>query len=97
MVVIIMYNEAFYLDDMLSSIVDVWEIYPFPDFNSQTSVWALQKDYTMLYQRTGTASVMINVCYSPVYLEDAALLTSFLSIDHPRRCDCMLEGLCGMG
>ncbi|KAM5529994.1 hypothetical protein V8D89_016339 [Ganoderma adspersum] len=61
MVVIIIHNEAFYLDDMLSSIADVWEIYPFPDFNSQTSVWDLQKDYTTLYERAGTATVMINI------------------------------------
>ncbi|PIL28062.1 hypothetical protein GSI_09814 [Ganoderma sinense ZZ0214-1] len=60
-VVTIIYNEAFYLDDLLSSAVDLWEIYPFPDFNSETSVWSLQKDYTWLYQKAGTATVMINI------------------------------------
>ena len=61
-VVTFAYNEAFYLDEMLSSAVDLWEFDPLPDFNSARSVWDLQRDYTWLYQRTGTAAVMINVC-----------------------------------
>ena len=66
MVVTFMYNEAFYLDDMIGSAADLWEFDPSPDFNSARSVWDLEQDYTSLYQRTGTAAVMINVCVPPV-------------------------------
>ena len=66
MVVTFMYNEAFYLDDMIGSAADLWEFHPRPDFNSARSAWDLEQDYTSLYQRTGTAAVMINVCVPPV-------------------------------
>lgn len=65
-------NEALFLNDFLWSAVNVWIYDPstvYADFNSQRSESVRQfiKDYTSLYQCTGTAALMINVCFFPLY------------------------------
>ena len=66
MVVTFVSNEASRLDALLSSAGNIWIYDPEPDFPD--SAWDLEKDYTWLYQRTGTATVMINVRLPVMYL-----------------------------
>ena len=63
-VVTFIYNETSPLDGFLPvpSGGKLWSFDPPVDFDYPRSIGDLQKDYTSLYQRTGTTALMINVC-----------------------------------
>ena len=73
-VVTFIYNEAPPLDGFLSvpSGGKLWSFDPPVDFNYPKPVGDLQKDYTSLYQRTGTIAIMINVCLPQLYFHLAS-------------------------